>query len=107
MKILKRKCLSSLAFIVLPLLMLGCSSEKPKIEASNVAEEIKLNAGAVLKSEEGIYKLYNYENGKYEKSKINNVILAYDKSSSNYISIEDNKPYVVNKDRKFEIKDTG
>ena len=107
MKSIKRKCLSILAFIVLPLLMLGCSSEKPKVEKSNVAEEIKLNAGAVLKSEEGIYKLYNYENGKYEKSKINNVILAYDKSSSNYISIEDNKPYVVNGGRKIEIKDTG
>ena len=106
MKSLKRKCLSSLAFIVLPLLMLGCSSEKSKMQTTNVAEEIKLNAGAVLKSEEGIYKLYNYENGKYEKSKIDNVILAYDKSSSNYISIEDNKPYVVNKNRKFEIKDT-
>lgn len=107
MKTIKRKCLSSLAFIVLPLLMLGCSSEKPKIETSNVAEEIKLNAGAVLKSEEGSYKLYNYDKGKYEKSKTNNVILAYDKSSSNYISIEDNKPYVVTGGRKFEIKDTG
>lgn len=107
MKILKRKCLSSLAFIVLPLLMLGCSSEKTKIETPNVAEEIKLNSGAVLKSEEGIYKVYNYENGKYEKSKINNVILAYDKSSSNYISVEDNKPYVINGGKKIEIKDTG
>lgn len=107
MKILKRKCLSSLAFIVLPLLMLGCSSEKTKTNTPNVAEEIKLNSGAVLKSEEGIYKVYNYENGKYEKSKINNVILAYDKSSSNYISVEDNKPYVVNGGKKIEIKDTG
>lgn len=107
MKILKRKCLSSLAFIVLPLLMFGCSSEKTKVNPPNVAEEIKLNSGAVLKSEEGIYKVYNYENGKYEKSKTNNVILAYDKNSSNYISIEDSKPYIVNGGRKFEIKDKG
>lgn len=107
MKILKRKCLSSLAFIVLPLLMFGCSSEKTKVNTPNVAEEIKLNSGAVLKSEEGIYKVYNYENGKYEKSKTDNVILAYDKSSSVYISIEDSKPYVVNGGRKFEIKDKG
>jgi hypothetical protein len=87
--------------------MLGCLSEKPKIEPSNVAEEIKLNAGAVLKSEEGIYKLYNYENGKYAQIKTDNVILAYDKSSSNYISIEENKPYVVNGGKKIEIKDIG
>lgn len=104
MKSLKRKSLSVLAFIVLPLFILGCSKEKPK--PPDVTEEIKLNAGAVLKSEEGTYKLYNYENGKYEQSKTNNIILAYDKNSSNYISIEDSKPYAVNGRQKFEIKDS-
>lgn len=104
MKSLKRKCLSVLAFIVLPLFVLGCSKEKPK--PPDLTEEIKLNAGAVLKSEEGTYKLYNYENGKYEQSKTNNIILAYDKSSSNYIKIEDSKPYAVNGGQKFEIKDS-
>ena len=103
MKSVKRKCLSILAFIVLPLFILGCSAEKPK--PPDVTEEIKLNAGSVLKSEEGIYKLYNYENGKYEQTKTKNIILSYDKSSSNYISIEDSKPYVVNSKQKFEIKD--
>ena len=105
MKLLKRKCLSILVFIVLPLFILGCSSEKEK--TPNVTEEIKLNSGAVLKSEEGIYKLYNYENGKYEQMKSNNIILAYDKNSSSYISVEDGKPYVVGNGNKFEIKDSG
>ena len=103
MKSLKRKCLSILAFIVLPLFILGCSSEKAK--APNVTEEIKLNSGAVLKSEEGSYNLYNYENGKYEKMKRNNIILSYDKSSSSYIVSEDGKPYIVHKGDKFAIKD--
>jgi len=103
MKFLKRKCLSILAFIVLPLFIFGCSSEKAK--TPNVTEDIKLNAGAVLKSQEGIYKLYNYENGKYEQMKSNNIICAYDKSSSSYISIEEEKPYVMHNGYKFEIKD--
>lgn len=105
MKLVKRKCLSILAFIVLPLLILGCSPEKEK--TPNVTEEIKLNAGAVLKSEEGSYKLYNYKNGKYEQTKKDNIILAYDKSSSSYIASEDNKPYVMSNGCKFEIKDLG
>jgi hypothetical protein len=105
MKSLKRKCLSILAFIVLPLFTLGCSSQKEK--APNVAEDIKLNSGAVLKSEEGTYKIYNYENGKYQQMKINNIILSYDKSSSSYIFTEEGKPYVVHNGHKFEIKDSG
>ena len=103
MKSLKRKCLSILVFIVLPLFILGCSSEKAK--TPNVTEEIKLNSGAVLKSEDGSYNLYNYENGKYEKMKSNNIILSYDKSSSSYIVSEDGKPYIVHKGDKFAIKD--
>ncbi|MCE5221426.1 MAG: hypothetical protein LLF98_09240 [Clostridium sp.] len=105
MKSLKRKCLSILAFIVLPLFTLGCSSQKEKVP--NVAEDIKLNSGAVLKNEEGIYKLYNYQNDQYEQMKGNNIICAYDKSSSSYISIEEGKSYVVRNGYKFEIKDLG
>jgi len=105
MKVLKRKCLSILAFIVLPLFILGCSPKKDK--PPDVTEEITLNSGAVLKSEEGIYKLYNYENGKYEQIKSNNIVFAYDKNSSGYIANEDGKPYVVSNGHKLEIKDTG
>lgn len=103
MKLSKRKYFRLLAFIVFPLLMFGCASEK--VKTPTVAEEVKLNLGAVLKSEEGTYKLYNYENGKYEKMKDNNVILSYDKSSSNYICLDNGKTYIVSNNNKFEIKD--
>lgn len=105
MKLSKRKYLSVLAFIVFPLFILGCSSKKETVP--NVTGDIKLNAGAVLKSEEGNYKLYNYENGNYKEAKNNDAILAYDKSSSNYICIEDGKHYIVNNGHKFEIKDSN
>lgn len=105
MKVLKRKCLSILAFIVLPLFILGCSPKQEKLP--DVAEEITLNSGAVLKSEEGAYKLYNYDNGKYEQIKSNNIVLAYDKNSSSYIAAKEGKPYVVSKGKKFDIKDLG
>jgi len=107
MKILKRKYLSILVFIVIPLLLLGCSpeKEKEKEKASNIAEDIKLNSGSVLKSEEGIYKLYNYENGKYKQVESNNIVFAYDKNSSSYIANEEGKSYVVSNGYKFEIKD--
>lgn len=104
MKLAKRKFFSVLAFIVFPLFILGCGFEKEKA-SPGITEEIKLNLGAVLKSEEGTYKLYNYENGKYEKVKDNDLILAYDKSSSNYIGIEEGKPYISTNKHKFEIKD--
>ncbi len=103
MKLLKRKYFSILAFIVLPLFMLGCSTQKEK--KPYVTEDIKLNSGAALKSEEGIYKLYNYENGKYEEQSTGNVITAYDKNSSSYISVEDKKHYAIHNGNKFQIKD--
>lgn len=105
MKLLKKKYLSLLTFIVLPLFILGCSSAKEKPPSKT--EEVNLNLGAVLKSEEGSYKLYDYENGKYKDVKSNNIILTYDKSSSNYISVEDKNNYIVNNKNKFEIKDSN
>ena len=105
MKLSKRKYWSILAFIVFPLFILGCSAEKE--ETPNVAEDIKLNSGAVLKNEEGTYKLYNYKDGKYEEMKSDKIVLAYDKNSSSYIGVEDGKHYVVHNGHKFEIKDLG
>ena len=105
MKLSKRKYWSILVFNVYPLFILGCSPEKE--ETPNVAEDIKLNSGAVLKNEEGAYKLYNYKDGKYEKMKSNNIVLTYDKNSSSYIGVEDGKHYVVHNGHKFEITDLG
>lgn len=104
MGVSKRKCLRFLAFIVFPLLILGCSAEKEKV--SNVAEDIKLNSGTVLKDEDGTYKVYNYENGKYELLNSKYIISSYDKESSTYIYAEDEKKhYIACNKQRFEIKD--
>lgn len=102
----KRKYLSMIAFIVLPLCLFGCSTASDKADAaSNVAEEIILNSGAILKSEEGSYNLYNYEDGKYSKMNVDDVVLAYDKESSIYICTENGVNYFVRDGKKNEIKD--
>ncbi|WP_297420607.1 hypothetical protein [Clostridium sp.] len=105
MKSSKRICWRVLAFIVFPLFLLGCSSEKTA--TPNITEDIKLNSGAVLRNENGNYKLYNYENGKYKEVKDGKVILAYDKSTSSYIFVEDGKHYVIHNGHKNEIKDSN
>lgn len=105
MKSIRRKYFGILAFIVLPLFVLGCSSEKTDI--ATTTEEIKLNSGAVLKSEEGNYRLYDYENGEYVLKDSNKTILAYDRNTSSYISVEEGKHYVVHSGKKFEITDDG
>ncbi|MDO5516890.1 MAG: hypothetical protein Q4F66_05000 [Clostridium sp.] len=103
---IKRKFLSMIAFIVLPLCLLGCSPSNDKGDVtSNAAEELKLNSGAMLKSEEGSYKLYNYEDGKYSKTDTDDVVLAYDKESSSYICAGEGANYIVYNGMKNEIED--
>lgn len=103
MNSIKRKYLRILVFIVFPLFVLGCSAKVD--EQTKTTEAIKLNSGAVLKSEQGSYKLYDYQNGQYKQIDSNNIVLAYDKTSSSYIEVEDGKHYVVHNGYKMEIKD--
>lgn len=106
MVLIKRKYWSVIAFIVLPLCLFGCSTASNKADAaSNVTEGISLNSGAMLKSEEGKYNLYNYDDGQYSKMDIDKIILTYDKESSNYIGINDSGEYFVSKGNKYDIKD--
>ena len=105
MNSIKRKCLGILAFIVFPLFVLGCSPKNNN--EVKTTEEIKLSSGAVLKSEDGNYKLYDYENGEYTLKDTSSVVLAYDKNTSSYIAVEDGKRYVVHDGYKLEIKDDG
>ena len=72
---------------------------------SSGEDGFNLNSGAILNSEEGDYKLYNYEDGVYSAVETQNKVLAYDNSSSGYICIEDNKHYVIHDNKKYEIKD--
>lgn len=103
---IKRKCLSMIAFIVLPLCLLGCSPSRGNADVtSNASEELSLNSGAVLKSEEGSYKLYNYEDGKYSKTDTDDVVLAYDKESSSYICAGQDTNFVVRNGKRFNIED--
>lgn len=105
MRLSKRECFGLFMFIILPLFILGCASSKDKTP-SNTTEEVKLNLGAMLKSENGIYKVCNYEEGKYKETKSNEIILIYDKSSSNYVCVEDKKYYIVTSKNKFQINDS-
>ncbi|WP_252222661.1 MULTISPECIES: hypothetical protein [unclassified Clostridium] len=103
MSVLKKKKMSILVFIVLPLLMLGCSSKND--EHVSVAEELQINQGAILKYEEDKYNLYDYKKDDYKLYEPNKSVVAYDESSSNYIYSEDKKYYIVHNGEKSEVKD--
>ncbi|WP_252226029.1 hypothetical protein [Clostridium sp. ZBS2] len=103
MNVLKKKKMSILVLIVLPLLMLGCSSKNA--EPISVAEELQINQGTILKYEEDKYNLYNYKEDEYKLYEPNKAVVAYDKSSSNYIYSEDKKYYIVHNGEKNEVKD--
>ncbi|NFT07766.1 MULTISPECIES: hypothetical protein [Clostridium] len=103
MSVLKKKKMSILVFIVLPLLMLGCSSKND--EHVSVAEELQINQGAILKYEEDKYNLYDYKKNDYKLYEPNKSVVAYDESSSNYIYSEDKKYYIVHNGEKSEVKD--
>lgn len=106
MELSKIRYLGVLALIVIPLFMLGCSSPQ-ETKKTNVAEDIKLNSGTILKFEEGNYKLYNYKSGKYEQVKSNYIISSYDKSSSTFIYTEEGKHYIARDNQKYEITDSN
>ncbi|MGN0144847.1 MAG: hypothetical protein ACI398_07680 [Clostridium sp.] len=101
----KRKYLYAIAFSVFSLFALGCSSAK-EIAELNVAEDIELNPGAVLKSENGSYSLYDY-NDKYIKHEPDKVVLTYDKNSGSYIYRDNNDTFAVydHKQSKIENED--
>ncbi|WP_252229172.1 hypothetical protein [Clostridium sp. ZBS15] len=103
MNVLKKKKMSILVLIVVPLLMLGCSSKND--EPISVAEELQINQGTILKYEEDKYNLYNYKEDEYKLYEPNKAVVAYDKSSSNYIYSEDKKYYIVHNGEKNEVKD--
>lgn len=102
---LKRKYMRMMMFIVFPLFILGCGKHDTNKDASKITEDIRLNAGAVLKVEDSDYNLYNYKDNKFVKSSYKNPVMAYDKTSSSYIYVEDNKHYVCTKENTFQIED--
>ncbi|MBE6063639.1 MAG: hypothetical protein E7207_08855 [Clostridium butyricum] len=108
MEPIKRKYLSIIAFIILPLWLFGCTSASNKANvSSNSAEKVTLNSGAVISSEEGSYNLYNYKDEKYSNINVDDVVLAYDKESSNYICIDNGVNYFISNGEKYDIKDNN
>ena len=98
----KGKFLCVLAFSVCSLFILGCNSNKKEVP-SNMAENINLNSGAVLKSENGDYNLYDYSE-KYTKQETDKLVLTYDKSSSNYVYRKTEKLLQFTMKRKLKLK---
>ena len=93
-----------MAFSVFSLFMLGCGPEKQPSQP-DMAENIELNSGAVLKSENGDYNLYDYDD-KYIKSETNKLVLTYDKSSSSYVYRDKNDTFAVHDKREYKIDDS-
>lgn len=103
MNSIQRKSMRILAFIVFPLFVLGCSPKESGL--TKATEGLQLSLGAILKSDQGNYKVYDYKSGEYTLSDSDELVLAYDKSSSSYILVENGKHYVSHNGQKFEIKD--
>lgn len=100
----RSKFLYVIAFSVFSLLILGCGPDNPK-PAPDVAEKIKLNSGAVLKSENGEYNLYDY-NDTYIKYEPNKFVLTYDESSSNYLYRYNDDTFAVYDNKEIKINDS-
>lgn len=90
-------------FIVLSLCLVGCGNSKGKEDLASVKEKVELNAGAVMKNQNGEYKLFNYENGEFSSVDVDGIVLAYDKQSSNYVCLQNQVPYVVTKNEKYQL----
>ena len=100
----KGKFLCALAFSVFSLFALGCGLGEES--SANVTENIKLNSGAVLKSENGDYSLYDYDE-KYVKSGTDKLVLTYDKSSGSYIYRQQNETFAVHGTTEYKIDDSN
>ena len=100
----KGKFVCAVAFSVFSLFFLGCGSEE-QLSNPNIPENVELNSGAVLKSENGEYNLYDYSD-KYIKSETNKLVLTYDKSSSSYVYRDKNDIFAVHDNKEYKINDS-
>ena len=95
-----------LLFITFLLIITGCTNNSID-ETTNTKNSLinLLSNGAVLKSEDGNYNLYNYENGVFTKVASNNIITSFNKKNSVYVEYEDNNNYIVWNNKKIKVKD--
>lgn len=97
----KGKFLCVIAFSVFSLFLLGCGS-KDEVSQVNAVENVDVNSGAVLKSEDGDYEVYDYKD-KYVKSETDKLVLAYDKSSSSYVYKDKNDTFAVHDNKEYNM----
>ena len=96
-----------LLFIIFLLMITGCTNNS--IDETNAKNSLidSLNSGAVLKSEDGNYNLYNYENGLFNKVSSDSIITSFNKKNSAYIEYKDNNNYIVYNNKKIKVKDNN
>lgn len=84
------------------LLLISCGIHKEeKIDG------IKLNKGAIIQNDDGGYKNYNLQDGKYNKIESEEIIRLYDKIDDNYISEKDGKYFSFYKGEIKELTNIG
>ncbi len=90
--------------IIMILLMIGgCHNNTLDNENTKDILINSLNNGAVLKSQNGEYDLYNYIDASLVKVSSQNAIVAYNKQNNVYIKYEEGKSYAVYKNKKINI----
>ena len=68
------------------LLLISCGNhEEDKIDG------VKLNKGAIIQNDDGSYKNYNLQDGKYNKIESEETIRLYDNIDGNYVSEKNGK----------------
>ncbi|PRR82941.1 hypothetical protein [Clostridium vincentii] len=84
------------------LLLNSCGiNEEAKIEG------VKLNKGAIIQNDDGYYKNYNLQDGKYNQIDSEETIRLYDNIDGNYISEKDGKYFSFYNGKIEELKSIG
>ncbi|HEY5524899.1 MAG TPA: hypothetical protein VIK26_06135 [Clostridium sp.] len=84
------------------LILISCGiHEGAKIDA------IKLNKGAIIENDDGSYKNYNLQDGKYNKIDSEETIRLYDNIDGNYVSEKDGKYFSFYNGEIKELKSIG
>jgi len=81
-------------------LLISCGNhEEPKIDG------VKLNKGAIIQNDDGSYKNYNLQDGKYNKIDSDETIRLYDNIDGNYVSEKSGKYFCFYNGKIKELND--
>lgn len=107
MKKRSNQIIKLIGVILCSFFLISCGDNNKNEENNIDIEPIVLNKGAVVENENGIYQNYNLEEGKYKKLQNNNVILAYNSFSGNYISEKEGKYVGVYDNTEVDLQSIG